>query len=71
MKQNIMIKNIFVDIAYNTFLVRVLECHVKNCLAIYYTESVLIPEENECINLQSVRRLTKAPFIIHFNFSVF
>ena len=50
MKQNIMIKNIFVDIAYNTFLARVLECHVKNCLAIYHTESVLIPEENECIN---------------------
>ena len=26
---------------------RVLECHLKNCLAINYTQSVLLSEENE------------------------
>ena len=47
---------------------RILECHVKNCLAINHVKSVLLPEENEYVNFQNVKRLTKALFIIYGDF---
>ena len=47
---------------------RVLECHVKNCLAINYTNSVLLPLENKYVSFQSFKRLIKALFITNFNF---
>ena len=47
---------------------RVLESHVRNCLVITHTKSVLIPEENEWVNFWNFERLTKAPLIIYGNF---
>ena len=38
---------------------KVLECHTKNCLTIYHTKSVLLPEEGAYINFQNFKRLTK------------
>ena len=37
------------------------ECHIKNCLAIHHTKSVLLPEENDYVNFQNSKRLAKAP----------
>ena len=45
-----------------------LECHVKNYLAINHTKSVLLPEKNEYFNFQNFKRLTKAPFISYCGF---
>ena len=45
-----------------------LECHVKNCLAINHTKSVLLLEENEYVGFQNFKRLVKAPFKVHGNF---
>ena len=36
---------------------KVLECHVKNCLAINHTKSVLLPDEGELVNFQNLKRL--------------
>ena len=47
---------------------KVLDCHVKYCLAINPTKSVLIPQENEYVNFQNFNRSTKAPFIIYGDF---
>ena len=47
---------------------RVLECHLKNCLAINHAKSVLLPEENGDIDFQNFKRLAKAPFIIYCDF---
>ena len=47
---------------------KVLKCHVKNCLAISRTKSVLLPEEGQYVNFQNFKRLTKSPFIIHGDF---
>ena len=47
---------------------RVLECLVKNCLAINHTKSVLYSEKGEYINLQNFERLAKTLFIIYGNF---
>ena len=43
---------------------KVLECHVKNCLAINHTKSVLTPEEGQYINFQNFKTLIKAPLMI-------
>ena len=45
-----------------------LECHVKNYLAINHRKSVLRPEENGYVNFQTFQRLIKAPFIISVRF---
>ena len=47
---------------------RVLESHVKSCLIISHTKSVLLPEENKYVNFQNFERLTKASFIIYGDF---
>ena len=47
---------------------KVLEFHVKNCLVIYHTKSVLLPEENEYVNFQNWKRLIKTPSIIYGDF---
>ena len=36
----------------------------KNCVAIYHTKSVLLPEEGEYVNFKYLKKLTKAPYII-------
>ena len=46
----------------------VLEFHVKNCIVIDYTKSVLLPEENEYVDFQNFKRLIKTPFIIYGDF---
>ena len=43
---------------------KVLECHVKNSLAINHTKSVFLPGEGSCVNCQCFKRLSKAPFMI-------
>ena len=42
---------------------RVLECHVKHCLAINHTKSVLLLEKNQYVNFQNFKRLATAPFV--------
>ena len=59
-----MIKNVFVNIAYNSCLV----CHIKDYLEIIHTKSVLLPEENECVNFQNFKRLKNALLIIYGDF---
>lgn len=34
---------------------KVLECHVKDCLAINHRKSVLLPEESEYVNFQNLK----------------
>ena len=36
----------------------------KNCVTIYHTKSVLLPEEGEYVNFKYLKKLTKAPYII-------
>ena len=47
---------------------RVLQCCLKICLAINNTKSVSLPEEIEYGNFQNFKRLTKALFIIYWDF---
>ena len=47
---------------------RVIECHVKYCLAINHKKSDLLPEEAKHVNFQNSKRLTKAPFITYGGF---
>ena len=39
---------------------RVLECHVKICLAITHTKSVLLPEENKFVNFLKLQKINKS-----------
>ena len=48
---------------------RVLECHLKNCLAINHKKLVLLPERiRKYVNFQNFKRLAKVPFIKNCNF---
>ena len=47
---------------------KLLECHVKNYLAINHNKSVLLSEENEYVSFQNIKRLRKLPLIIHGDF---
>ena len=47
---------------------KVLELHVKICLVISHTKSVLLSEEGQYENFQIFKRFTKAPFIMYGNF---
>ena len=45
---------------------KTLEYHVKNCLEIIHTKSVLLLKEDEHVNFQNFKR--KAPFISYRDF---
>ena len=47
---------------------KVLQCHLKNVLAINHTKSVLLPAESEYVNFQNFKRLAKPPLIIYGDF---
>ena len=38
---------------------KVLECHVKHCLAINHKKSVLLPEEGQYINFEKCSEISK------------
>ena len=46
---------------------KLLEVHVKNCLAISHTKTITL-DENAYLRLQNFQRLLKAPFTIYSNF---
>ena len=56
-------KQSFVDIAYKASLAQKYSNITQKTA--YHTKSVLLPQENACINFQNFKRLTKAQFHIY------
>lgn len=52
-KQNVIVKKIFCWYCLQSFSdSRVLECHIKICRTFDYTKPVLLPEEDEYVNVK-------------------